>query len=237
MGLFQENEAIKPIDRMQMAIRGFKYIYVMKIKYAMPLFCVVFTFCKQQGVNSMSTAKNKELTVRNDVNPKEAPTDSSGAKYELTYGSAEMGLYAYSFYLPENFSCGQEHGGSGVQCFSDIYRACEIPIDGNPLHQATIVLNKCQQDANALSEMNEAAQLAYFDKIYQIKQSENNISYQVKNKKFFILSGTDKEGLIFYEKTLLDTKNTEIVSLAMTYSPEFKTLYNPQIQQVFTNFD
>lgn len=220
----------------------------MTYKYICWLTCfVMFTYaCESTGTNvaAKSHVKPQEPSKESTASPYSAPKptlkhqlEDKGVTYELTYGSEEMGLEAYSFYLSENFNCGKDHGGSGVQCFSDIYTACEIPIDGNLAHQATLVLNVCQKDANAMMELNEEEVMEYFDKLFQAKKQGCKISYQLKKPLYFILSGINPDGQVFYEKMLLDYGHYEMVSLTLTYAPEFKTLYDEQIPQIFKGFE
>lgn len=77
--------------------------------------------------------------------------------------------------------------------------------------------------------------IANLEEYYKISAEDNNVTYSIKKKNYFIISGTNKDGGVFYQKTQIktikyygtpDNDNTAVFqSLYITYPLSLKEKY------------
>ncbi len=79
---------------------------------------------------------------------------------------------------------------------------------------------------------NELTLKYQFDK--QIKKSKNKITYKKLSQNFFVISGYNTTGQIFYQKTYLFDK--DLFTCILTYNATEKELYNTIAEHVFKSF-
>lgn len=68
----------------------------------------------------------------------------------------------------------------------------------------------------------------------QIKARKNKITYKKLNQDFFVISGYNAKGQIFYKKTYLFEK--DLYTCILTYNVSEKELYNKIAEHVFKSF-
>ncbi len=68
----------------------------------------------------------------------------------------------------------------------------------------------------------------------QIKARKNKITYKKLNQDFFVISGYNTKGQIFYQKTYLFEK--DLFTCILTYNKNEKKLYNKIAEHVFKSF-
>ncbi len=68
----------------------------------------------------------------------------------------------------------------------------------------------------------------------QIKASKNKITHKKLNQDFFVISGYNAKGQIFFQKTYLFEK--DLFTCILTYNKTEKKLYNKIAEHVFKSF-